>query len=439
MTPRFRLGRAAFLLVLALPALALALREGQPWPLVAFSAPLLTFGLLLVDDRLHAQGYGSVAVVTLLLVLYGTPLVGYVMAEADWAGFAFFMGALLAHGEARRTGRGRAAVEAVALGLLLAALALSPERWDLTLALGHPVLLDGLFSSSHGVLFWAPVLTVAVVTLAVRAGRGEPTSRTALIALAVVALASAVVRPWSAGGIANARVVPALPLLALGLAAALDPLRVSAQRRPLRVLAAAGAVLVAWNVLFMAQYRREMIPRDDTVAFPAVAENAALLLASAVGSPPAWPANWLFAARHGLPAARYDRLGGRDLLAALPAEIDIGDLDSDQALLAEGWSVRHPCLGAVCREVEGRARVLLPVIDPRAAELRVRALGTGTLRVSLQGASAEGALHPTFGEIALPLPRRLLHAGANEVVLEVSPGGQALVDALRLLPAEGAP
>jgi hypothetical protein len=79
------------------------------------------------------------------------------------------------------------------------------------------------------------------------------------------------------------------------------------------------------------------------------------------------------------------------------------------------------------------------VIDPRAAELRVRALGTGTLRVGLQGASVEGALHPTFGEIALPLPRRLLHAGANEVVLEVSPGGQALVDALRLLPAEGAP
>jgi len=72
-------------------------------------------------------------------------------------------------------------------------------------------------------------------------------------------------------------------------------------------------------------------------------------------------------------------------------------------------------------------------------ELRVRALGTGTLRVSVDGATTAAALHPTFDEIVLPLPRARVHAGANEVVLEVSPGSQALVDALRLLPGEGAP
>jgi hypothetical protein len=264
-------------------------------------------------------------------------------------------------------------------------------------------------------------------------------ARTALVALGVLALASAILRPWWAGGVGNARVLPALPLLALGLAILADGARAMARDRPLRVLAGAGALLVAWNLLFMAQYRAEMIPRDDTVSFPAVAENAALLLASAAGAPNAWPANWLFAARTGLPAARYDRLGGRDLLAAVPVVIDIGDLDSDAALLAEGWSVRHPCAGAVCREVEGRARILLPVVDPRDVELRVRALGTGTLRVRLEGATATAALHSTFEDVVLPLGRESFRAGANAVVLEVSPGGQALVDGLALLPRAGAP
>jgi hypothetical protein len=72
-------------------------------------------------------------------------------------------------------------------------------------------------------------------------------------------------------------------------------------------------------------------------------------------------------------------------------------------------------------------------------ELRVRALGTGTLRVRLEGATATAALHSTFEDVVLPLGRESFHAGANAVVLEVSPGGQALVDGLALLPRAGAP
>jgi len=439
MRPRVDVSRVMLAVVLALPGLALARRSGLDRTAILLATAAVTAGLLCVDDLLRARGRRSVAAITTLLVLYGTPLLWYEVAQPGRAALGFLAGAVVARVWVARGGRGRVVIEGAALGLVLAAIALAVQTGRVRLAVSHPVLLDSLFSSSHGVLFWTPVLTMAVVALAVRAARGERRARAALVALGVLALANAVLRPWWAGALANARGLPALPLLALGLAAALDGLREAARRRPLRVLAGTGAALVVWNLLFMTQYRAEMIPRDDTVAFPAVAENAAGLLAAAVGSPSAWPANWLFAARHGLPAARYDRLGGRDVLAALPAVVDIGDLDSDQALLAEGWSVRHPCLDAICREVEGRARVLLPVVDPRAVELRVRALGTGTLRVSVDGATSAAALHPTFDEIVLPLPRARVHAGANEVVLEVSPGSQALVDALRLLPGEGAP
>ena len=442
MTPRLGPGRAPLALALALPGLAVVVRGATPSPAAVLgSAVAVTVGLLVVDDLLRTVGRRAVAAATTLLVLYGTPLVWYETAEPGRAALAFLAGAIVARAWAARARTGRDPVVAggAALGLVLAVVAMAAEIGRAPLAVRHPVLLDSLFSASHGVLFWTPILTAALVALAVRAARGERMARTALVALGVLALASAILRPWWAGGVGNARVLPALPLLALGLAILADGARAMARARPLRVLAGAGALLVAWNLLFMAQYRAEMIPRDDTVSFPAVAENAALLLASAAGAPNAWPANWLFAARTGLPAARYDRLGGRDLLAAVPVVIEIGDLDSDAALLAEGWSVRHPCAGAVCREVEGRARILLPVVDPRAVELRVRALGTGMLRVRLNDATAAAALHSTFEDVVLPLGRESFHAGANALVLEVSPGGQALVDALRLLPRAGAP
>ena len=185
----------------------------------------------------------------------------------------------------------------------------------------------------------------------------------------------------------------------------------------------------------MAQYRAELIPRDDTVSFPAVAENSARLLAETTGAPTAWPANWIFAAHRDLPVARYDLLGGQDVLADGPTRIDVGDRESEAAWLGGGWSVRHPCGASVCREVEGRAVVYLPFVDPRPATVLVHAQGSGTLRLVLNGREvAQGPLASAFAEVGASADRGSLERGPNELVLEVSPGGQALVDAVRIVP-----
>src|SRR6185503_6904336 len=239
--------------------------------------------------------------------------------------------------------RADATARGAALGAALAALAFVTDVVaGLTPSLARPSLLDSLFSSRHGLFFWAPVLTIAVVGLAWHAARGERTALGALTALAVLAVVNASLRPWWTGHFGNARFLPALPLFALGLAVILDLVRRAARERPLRLAALAGFALVAWNLLLMAQYRAELIPRDDTVSFPAVAENSARLLSAATGAPTAWPANWIFAARQDLPAARYDLLAGQDVLADGPGPIDVGDLGRE-AWLGEGWSVRHPC------------------------------------------------------------------------------------------------
>jgi hypothetical protein len=432
----------AVLLGAAVPPLAFVMagRSSAPTLLAVASVLAITAGLVVLERELRGAGRASVSVATSLLTLYGTGLLWHEVVEPGRTALAFVAGTLLVRAWGDRAGARRADVIARggALGVALAALAfLTEAAAGLAPSLARPSLLDSLFSSRHGLFFWAPVLTIAVIGLALRAGRGHRAALGALTALAVLALVNASLRPWWSGRFGNARFLPALPLFALGLAMILDRVRTTAQRHPLRLAALAGGVLVAWNLLLMAQYRAELIPRDDTVSFPAVAENSARLLAGMAGAPTAWPANWIFAAGQDLPAARYDLLAGQDVLADGPAPIDVGDLGRE-AWLGEGWSVRHPCGASICREVEGRARLFLPVVDVRRAKVFVHAQGSGTLRLILNGHPlAQTSLVPGFAEVGATVDGAL-GRGLNALVLEVSPGGQALVDSVRVVPLEGA-
>ena len=443
MTSRLDRRTATLLAAVALPPLALLATGRSPAPPLAAVASILTISaaLAILERDLRTTGLASVSLATSTLALYGTGLVWHEVVEPDLTALTFVGGTLLVRAWSHRVRRERAAAIAsgAVLGIVLAGLALVAEVGaGAHPALGRPALLDSLFSSRHGLLFWAPLLTIAVLGLALRAWRGHREAAGALSAVGILALASASLRPWWSGGLGNARFLPALPLLALGLATILDLLRTTAERRPLRIAALAGAVLVAWNLLLMAQYRAELIPRDDTVSFPAVAENSARLLAEMAGAPNAWPANWIFAAERKLPVARYDLLGGQDVLAMGPTRIDVGDLGTE-AWLGGGWSVRHPCGPSVCREVEGRARLFLPVVDVRPADVRVHAQGSGTLRLILNGRPLAWApLTDRFAELGATADGGWLGRGPNELVLEVSPGGRALVDAVRVVPREDA-
>jgi hypothetical protein len=185
----------------------------------------------------------------------------------------------------------------------------------------------------------------------------------------------------------------------------------------------------------MQQYRENRIPRDDTVAFPRVVENSADILSSLLGSPPAWPANWLFALRHQLSPQKYDLMVGKYLFYRqnnLDGVIDMGDDRADPALLAEGFSSRLACESAVCREVRGRARLFAPLDVPETLDVTVRAVGSGSLGVAVNGHDvAELPLGPVLTDLRFRIPATAWRRELNEVAMSVSPGGTALVDLLR--------
>jgi hypothetical protein len=315
------------------------------------------------------------------------------------------------------------------------------------LHLTRPAVLETLFSSRHGLLYWTPVLWAGFLGLAGLFARGRLTRegldtdrRTALL-LALPILVMIYVNAssgdwWAGGSYSNRRFDSALPFLAVGLGASLAGLRGLAARWPGAVLAGVGAALVVWNALFMEQYRRGAIPRDDTVSFARVAENSADLVATALGSPVAWPANWIFAVRHGLPPDRYDLMVGKYLFFMqnnLGGVVDVGaDPALDQALLTEGWGVRTPCAGSgdgLCRRLEGRARLFGALEAAEPLDLTVRAAGPGPLRVAVNGTPvAERTLTEGLEDVTARVPGARWRAGLNEIALETDAGASVHVD-----------
>jgi hypothetical protein len=300
---------------------------------------------------------------------------------------------------------------------------------------------DTLFASPGGFLYWTPILWLGFLgfwPLVRREGRWV--ARPVLVVAAII-LAATSAGP-SGSFFAGGRFHAALPLLGLGLGAAFAWLRDAVARRPMIPLAAAGSALVIWNFLFMEQYRTDRIPRDFPVSFAQVTETNAAILARVTGSPLAWPANWLFAWRHGVPAAKYDVVVGQSLLGGEGpgGAIVIGDDRVDPALLAEGWGPRKSCEGGVCREVLGAARLLAPLDSPGPMRLTVRAAGAGTLALRVNGvAIAEFPLAERLADLTAPAVVGPWRPGLNQVVLECEPPGKAAVERLVFGPGEGAP
>lgn len=405
--------------LLALPLALLASSSTTPPGSVAAAAPAV-LALLVLDRALAARFDAGVAFWITVLTAYGTAAFPLLAHEPDLRRSLALLAGAAAVGLAPRSGPWSPTRAGAALVLALAGLACG-RAFD-----GGPVYPDvarALFGSRHGLLFWTPLLWMGFVGLALDLRRqhrlGSP--------LAGIGLLPLLGAPFLPDGGRAERWDAALPALALGCAVAWETVSSWLRTRP-QLLVGATVVLVAVpNLLFMEQYR-DAPRRDDTVRFADVSEGNARRLADAVGSPVAWPANWIWSASTGLPAARWDLLSGVRLDPRRGVRIDVGDLAQDATFLLEGWSVRHACGDAVCREVEGRAEMAVPLEGP-PARLTVRGLGPGGLRVTVNGRDLGLVrLGPQLTDASVPLPAPT--GPLARVALEAAPDAHVQVDAI---------
>jgi hypothetical protein len=288
----------------------------------------------------------------------------------------------------------------------------------------HPYVLNTLFSSRHGLLSWTPVLWGGFLGFVPLVRTRRSLALPLLVPLVLMTYVNMCSGDWWAGGsFSNRRFDSLLPVLAVGLAAFVEVAWVTLRARPQAVLALAAVPFLWWNVTLAEQVRRGWIPRDDTVSFPRMVENGWRVMADAVGSPPTWPASWVFALQHRRPPSQYDGLVGRYLFYMhnnMRGLIEIGD-GADERMLGEGWSRIESHGEAGVRRVLGRARLFAPLDVPTDLAVGVRAASASprTVTVSVNGRPA-GRFVATaeLEEHELEVAAGFWHREVNDVVLE---------------------
>jgi hypothetical protein len=130
-----------------------------------------------------------------------------------------------------------------------------------------PKLWQVLFSNLHGLYTWHPLFLAATAGLVLLARRSPRERRWALLLAMGLAMQVYLVgawREWWQGDSFGGRMfISAVPIFALGLAALLDHL---SRIRYLSAALAIAAALLAWNGLFMLEYRLGCFSRSAPVS-----------------------------------------------------------------------------------------------------------------------------------------------------------------------------
>jgi hypothetical protein len=223
------------------------------------------------------------------------------------------------------------------------------------------------------------------------------------------------------------------------------------KRYPLAVIVPAICGIVGWNSLLMAQFERQMIPRDETVRFDTlIRQQLDLYLKPPYWYPFAFPANVWFAWREGLPVDRYDLLGSEPLRREMYLPLN----DWSERFLMDGWvNGAGDSFGSRHLLAASSGTILVPLDVPSDApfslDIEARAEGasgggTATLGVGVNGRPFGdfglnlGAAAPARHVFTTPAGAKVWRRGYNRVTIsrrEVPPSAQVIVYALRLGPA----
>jgi hypothetical protein len=289
------------------------------------------------------------------------------------------------------------------------------------LRLDHPYLLQTLFSSRHGLLAWTPVFWLGFLGFVPLLRRRLSLALPLLVPLLIMTYVNACSGDWWAGAaFSNRRFDSQLAIFGVGTAAAIEWLRRFVEERPGLVPASLAAVLAAWSV-GLAVHANGGVAEPSS--FEVLTRAEATAIAGGVGSPPTWPASWIFAWQQRRPAAQYDRLVGRYLFYRqnnMKGRVDLGQ-PGDDVMLGEGWGPPEVHAGVAARRTQGPARLFAPLDDAEDLGVRVRTAsleGDTEVAVLVNGQEAGRYTAPaSWNEHEVFAPAALWHRELNDVVL----------------------
>lgn len=282
-----------------------------------------------------------------------------------------------------------------------------------------PHVLDFLFAARHGMLTWTPVYALALAGWVAWSGRERRLPLLFAVTFALAVLVNSTTSDWWASdSFGQRRMLALTPLFAFGLAELVDWCR----RRPLVPVAAALALLAAWNLQF------EYVYNSGLVAGKSQAVDLDRLVSAQVKVAHRTLVRW-----HGrVPGAvwtlAHDNLNGvwvDEGARSLRGLIDLGREPEDLPLVVgHGWYEPEQDGPIDLRHSKGwRSWLRVPVRTAAPARLTVRArrgvpeLGV-RLRVEVNGVSAgEADLPAEWTDLGFAVPGGAVRRGLNDVAL----------------------
>jgi hypothetical protein len=295
-------------------------------------------------------------------------------------------------------------------------------RWS------DPHLSDILWSSRNGLFSWSPVLYPAAIGLVLVARLTPSIGIPALAACALMIYFNACIQDWwGSAGFGGRRFDGLIPLFSLGLAAFGWQAAAITRRHPLRVVAAAGAVLVVWNLTLMSAAQDSIVRIGEAMSFGDAFAAQARAFHSWFGNPFTYPASLGFAIRNQVPPAQYDLLSANRFLGdpLRPyGRVDIGG--EDAWLIGDGWHEPERDGAVTFRWASMAAEVVIPLDHAASLVVQIRlhaftypGAPPQTLGASLNGVALSLApVREGWETIEIPTDAARWHGGVNRLRLE---------------------
>ena len=234
-----------------------------------------------------------------------------------------------------------------------------------------PRISDILWSSRNGLFATSPILYVGAIGLVLMIRSSPGFALPALAIFAAMTFFNASIQDWwGSAAYGMRRFDGMVPILAVGVAVALERLSGLVARAPQVVACTAAALLVLWNLTFMQAALSGVFGIGESVSFERVGAAQGGTIERWFGHPFSFPANAIFALRNRRPMSSYDVLWTGRFLAdpSQPyARIDVGG--EDGPFLSNGWYAAEEGGGVTFRWAAERASLVVPL--DHADDLRV--------------------------------------------------------------------
>jgi hypothetical protein len=143
-------------------------------------------------------------------------------------------------------------------------------------ALSSPHLFAALFSSEHGALVWTPILSLALIGLALFLRRNPTIATYLLVVFAVFAYLIGGDPNWAGiSSFGNRFFISLTPLYVLGMAVLFSEIAKAVENRRTALLLAGSltAALIAWNLAFIFQWGTHMVPARGPISWSRMVRN----------------------------------------------------------------------------------------------------------------------------------------------------------------------